>query len=312
MNNKFNLQILNETIEDLKNNPNACILVGGQPSQDAPLTTQQSRPGEQLKKFIQYFFENEFADMQYAENYEKIKYKSLDEYTYEETLTILTKIIGDDRFVPGQLYSYFKDGTLLKLVEKLGNFAISDNQQIKASMDMAKMMNYRMHAEQLFIPILNGFQVENDNNPQTILLAAGYGFIEQLTSDGYIEDGQFENRIDLVIKNTKEFMKNSNCENVDNSFIFYKDYNNGVFDFKLYIQDMIIPVQNEKKVIRNFIAYFVEPKMHDFYQLSLGAGPLTMPTEQLKIGIIDLQNDQLTISLDNLMKTLLDNLKYKN
>lgn len=174
------------------------------------------------------------------------------------------------------------------------------------------MMNYRMHAEQLFVPILNDFQVENDNNPQTILLASGHGFVEQLTSDGHIDDGQFEQRIDLVIKNTKEFMKNNNCENVDNSFIFYKEYNNGVFDFKLYIQDMIIPVQNEKKVIRNFIAYFVEPKMHDFYQFSLSAGPFTMPTEQLKIGIIDLQNDQVTISLDNLMKTLLDNLKYKN
>ena len=178
--------------------------------------------------------------------------------------------------------------------------------------DMARMMNYRMHAEQLFVPILNGFQVENDNNPQTVLLASGSGFTEQLTSDGYIEDGQFEQRIELVIKNTKEFMRNNNCENVDNSFIYYKDYNNGVFNFKLYVQDLIIPIQNEKKVIRTFNAYFVEPKMHDFYQFSLSAGPFTMPTEQLKIGTIDLQSDQVTMSLNNLMTTLLDNLKYKN
>ena len=187
-----------------------------------------------------------------------------------------------------------------------------DNEQNKVIMDMARIMNYRMHAEQLFIPILNDFQVENDNNPQTILLASGHGFTEQLTSDGYIGEGEFEQRIDLVIKNTKDFMKANNCENVDNSFIYYKDYNNGIFNFKLYVQDIIIPVQNEKKVIRNFIAYFVEPKMHDFYQLSLGAGPFSMPTELLKTGIIDLQNDKVTISLDNLMKNLLDNLKYKN
>ena len=178
--------------------------------------------------------------------------------------------------------------------------------------DITRNMNYKKHAEKLFVPILNGFQVENDNNPQTILLASGNGFTEQLISDGYIEDGQFDQRIELVIKNTKEFMKNNNCENVDNSFIFYKDYNNGIFNFKIYVQDLIIPNQNEKKVIRTFNAYFVEPKMHDFYQFSLGAGPFAMPTEQLKIGTIDLQNDQITIALNNMMTTLLDNLKYNN
>lgn len=311
MNNKFDLQILNDTIDDLRNNPNACTTIGGVTSQDGTFTIPESILGEQLKKFCQYFFENGFADMQYAENYKNIQDKSIDEYTYEETLTALTKIIRGDRFVSGQIYSCFKDGTLLKIVEKLRSFIVPNDKQIKVSMDMAQMMNYRMHAKQLFVPVLNDLQVENDDNPQTILLAIGHGFTEHLISDGYIDEGQFEQRIDLVIRNTKEFMKSNNWENVDNSFIYYKDYNNGVFDFKLYIQDMIIPAQNEKKVIRNFIAFFVEPRMHDFYQFNLGAGPFTMPTEFLKIGIIDLQNDQVTILLDNFMKTLLDNLKYK-
>lgn len=189
---------------------------------------------------------------------------------------------------------------------------MNNDNQMNMMADAARMMNYKLHAEQLNIPIVNGFQVENDGNPQTILLASGHGFTEQLTSDGFIQDGDFENRINLVITNTKQFMKNNNCENVDNSFIYYKDYSNGVFNFKLYVQDMIIPIQNEKKVIRTLIAYFVEPKMNDFYQMSLSVGPFTMPTEQLKIGTIDLQNDQITISLDNLMKNILDNLKYKN
>ena len=136
--------------------------------------------------------------------------------------------------------------------------------------------------------------------------------MEQLTSDGYIKDEEFEERIRLVIHNTKQYMKNNGCENVDNSFIYYKDYNNGIFNFKLYIQDLIINVQNQKKVIRNFIAYFLEPKLHDFYQLTLGAGPFNMPTELLKPGIIDLENDQITISLNNAMNLILNNLKYKS
>lgn len=187
---------------------------------------------------------------------------------------------------------------------------MNDNSQ-QMAMDAARMMNYRMHAEQLFVPVLKDFETKNDANPQVVLLAEGHGFVEQLTSDGHIDDGQFEQRIDLVINNTKQFMKKNGCEDVDKSFIYYKDYNNGIFSFKMYVCDMIIPVNGERKVIRQFIAYFVEPKMHDFYQLSLSAGPFTMPTEQLKLGVVDLQNDQVTLALDNLMKALMDNLRYK-
>ena len=177
--------------------------------------------------------------------------------------------------------------------------------------DMARVMNYKMHAKQLHVPMLKGLQIKNDGNPQTILLASGNGFVEQLISDGPIQDGDFEKRIDLVITKTKRFMKNNNYENVDNSFIYYKDYNNGIFNFKLYFQDMIIPADKEKKIIRALIAYFVEPKMHDFYQMSLSIGPFEMPTKLLKIGIIDLDNDQITHTLSDAMQNILDNLKYK-
>ena len=186
-----------------------------------------------------------------------------------------------------------------------------DNLQQIAT-DAARMMNYRMHAKQLSIPVLKDFEIKNDKNPQIVLLAECDGFIEQLTSDGHIDDGQFEQRIDLVINNTKHFMRNIGCEDVDKSFIYYKDYTNGTFSFKIYVCDMIIAVNEKRKAIRQFIAYFIEPKMHDFYQLSLSAGPFVMPTEQLKLGVIDLEKDQVTLALDGLMKTLLDNLKYKN
>ena len=86
--------------------------------------------------------------------------------------------------------------------------------------------DYKSHAKQLSIPILNGFKLENNLDEQTILFAQGNGYIEQLVSDGHIENDDFEKRIDLVINNTKNFMKANNCENVENSFKFYKDYTN--------------------------------------------------------------------------------------
>jgi hypothetical protein len=188
---------------------------------------------------------------------------------------------------------------------------MNNENKMDAMADATRMMNYKMHAEQLNIPVASDFQVIDDGKPQTILLATGHGFIEQLTSDGFIQDGDFEKRIQEIISKNKEFMKNNNFENADNSHIFYKDYSNGVFNFKLYVQDMIIPMTGEKSVIRSIIAYFVEPKMHDFYQMCLSVGPFTMPAEELKIGKIDLQNDKVTASLDYLMKDILDNLTYK-
>lgn len=75
---------------------------------------------------------------------------------------------------------------------------------------------------------------------------------------------------------------------------------------------MIIPTNEGKKIIRTINAFFVEPKMHDFYQFSLSIGPYDMSTETLKPGVFDLENDKITLTLSNYMKELLDNLKYKN
>lgn len=75
MNKNLDIQLLQDTIDDLKNNPNACTTIGGMTSTDGTFTIPESNPGEKLSRFIQYFFENGFADMQYVENYEKIKDK---------------------------------------------------------------------------------------------------------------------------------------------------------------------------------------------------------------------------------------------
>ncbi len=187
----------------------------------------------------------------------------------------------------------------------------NDNDILNTTTNMARMMNYRQHASQLKIPILNGFNVEKNDNPQTILLASGHGYTEQLISDGFIEEGEFEERIKLAINKSKEFMKDNGLDDVDNSFTYFKDYHNGLFHFKVYIQDMIINDGNDRKIIRQMNAYFIEPKMHDFYQLSLAVGPFKMPTKFLKIEKSELKNDKVTQTLNNLMKKLLINLKYK-
>ena len=102
-------------------------------------------------------------------------------------------------------------------------------------------------------------------------------------------------------------MKSNNCENVENSFKFYKDYTNGIFNFKIYVYDLII----QGKVLRQFISYFVEPKLQDFYQLTVNVEPFDFLTNQIKIDQIDLNNDSTAKGLDILNTLLLNNLKYK-
>ena len=186
-----------------------------------------------------------------------------------------------------------------------------NNDLQQATLDMAKMMNYKLHAEQLFVPVIEEFKLFKNNNPEVILEARSDNLLERLVSDGYIKDGDFENRIDLANDKMKKYLAENGCENIENCLKYYKDYFNGIFNFKIYVCDIIFG-NNTKRILRQFIAYFVEPKMHDFYQLILSTAPFIMPTDKLIPGVIDLENDKTTNNLDYLLKFLMDNLKYKN
>lgn len=176
--------------------------------------------------------------------------------------------------------------------------------------NMGQMANYRVHADILNIPKLNFLQEEEDPNPQMIFLASGDGYTEQLVAGGQLSINEtIEDRIKFEITNTKESMKTA--YNIEVNYIPFRKYDNGTFKFKLYFQDMIMPVDNKTQVFRNLLAYFVEPSWNDFYQLSLGAGWFDIPTDILKIGEIDLQNDTVTRQLVKGIKILMDNLKYK-
>ena len=268
-----------------------------------------------LRDFFKHFLDSNLYDPNYVENFQKINENDIEKLSYDETLTTLTKIIKDCELNDKQdLYKYINNGTMLEILTKILNYIqpkdnVLDTQFLS---DVANLINIREHSDQLFIPMLDGLVQQNIDDPNNILVAVGNGFIEQLVLDGPMEDDTFVDRVNLVIENTKIFMNENACKNVDNSILFYKNYNNGVFEFKIYIQDLIIPVDDEIKVFRNFLAFFVEPEMNDFYQLSIGSGPFIYPTEQLKLGVIDLKEDQITIALNDLLNILLDNIKYRN
>ena len=176
---------------------------------------------------------------------------------------------------------------------------------------IAKDANYQEHSVQLMIPLLRGLNVkEVDGSPQVIMFAEGEGYCEQLVSDGYIDSDKYESSIEETIKSAKDFMKDIECFDVDSSFIYYKDYNNGIFSFKIYVQDVIFEDEG-KKIIRQMNAYFYEPNMSDFYQFSLSTGPYDFDNSKIKTGVIDLENNPITKELEKKMMNLLSCLKYQ-
>ena len=117
-------EVIADTIYDLKNNPEACTLYGGMHTEDRKIVISESNPGEKLKIFIRYFGESDLLDKEYMENEKLIHGKDIDELTYKEIGTMLTTIIRGDRFCSGLIYSKVKDGTLLKLLERLKDIKI--------------------------------------------------------------------------------------------------------------------------------------------------------------------------------------------
>ena len=111
-------EVIADTIYDLKNNSNACTLSGGE-TEDGKIIISESVLGEKLKIFIRYFGESDLLDKEYMENEKLIHGKDIDELTYKEIGTMLTAIIRGDRFCSGLIYSKVKDGTLLKLLERV-------------------------------------------------------------------------------------------------------------------------------------------------------------------------------------------------
>ena len=177
--------------------------------------------------------------------------------------------------------------------------------------EMTRDIDYKLHAQGINFPLLEDFQVLESDDAQIILLAEKDGFVEQVTSDGYMEEGTFDKRIEAVINSTKQFMIESGCERVDEAFRFFKETKNANFTFKTYVCDMIIPINDEKIVQRQFISYFYDPVINDFYQITASSSPSSMPPKDIVLDKIDVENDKITSKLNKYMDEIINKIDYR-
>ncbi len=117
----FDLDLLNDTLNDFYNNEDFCLLAETNPNDFDVITLPESVPGEQLLKFIEYLYDTDKIDKNYLRKDTKPNPSKYDikNMSYDEVLTQLTVILRGDRFCSGMLYSSIKCGTFLNLLSRL-------------------------------------------------------------------------------------------------------------------------------------------------------------------------------------------------
>lgn len=117
---KIDLNILNETIDDLRNNNESCKLSNTDNEEENVITIPDSLPGEKLMRFMEYIEECDLYDKNYFENSKNILPDAeIKRFSFENCLTRFTYAIRADRFSSGSLYSDVKSGLILKLLLRI-------------------------------------------------------------------------------------------------------------------------------------------------------------------------------------------------
>lgn len=117
---KIDLNILNETIEDLKNNSESCKLSNMETEEANVITIPESLPSEKLMRFMEYIEECDLYDKNYFENSKNILPDSeIKRFSFDNCLTRFTYAIRADRFSSGSLYSDVKNGLILKVLLRI-------------------------------------------------------------------------------------------------------------------------------------------------------------------------------------------------
>ena len=176
------------------------------------------------------------------------------------------------------------------------------------TLEMIEKLNNHLHASNIYLPVLEGFEIEHKVEiPNCIFIAKNNnGIIEQLFIDPSLKENEsLEERIKKIQTETTNYIKTNNFE----TFIkHYKDYDNGIFSFKIYIRDIIL----NNSLIRELDTYFVDNKYNDVYKLTLSYGPFNKENNLELLSNNNGNDDLVTKKIANMLNVILENTKYNN
>ena len=169
-------------------------------------------------------------------------------------------------------------------------------------MNIATDLNTYLEADILDVPIIDHFKVQEGFSPNIMFVAVSDDdYIEQLVFDSVLPtDISVEEKINQVIADTINEMKNNGLINPEDNLYFYKDHKS-LFDYKIYIQNFVKDIEDSAILIKQFNVYFIEPNTRNFYQLSLSSGPMDYNTVDQK---------ELEKQLYYILEKILDDISY--
>jgi hypothetical protein len=169
-------------------------------------------------------------------------------------------------------------------------------------MNIATDLNTYLEADILDVPIIDHFKVQEGFSPNIMFVAVSDDdYIEQLVFDSVLPtDISVEEKINQVIADTINEMKNNGLINPEDNLYFYKDHKS-LFDYKIYIQNFVKDIEDSTILIKQFNVYFIEPNTRNFYQLSLSSGPVDYNTVDQK---------ELEKQLYFILEKILDDISY--
>ena len=137
--NDFDIELLNDTIEHLTSDPNACTLYDVKNPKEGVITIPESNPSEQLLKFIKYLYDANKIDLEYAKK--EIKELQISDMKYDDVITRLTSIIRGDRFCSGLLHSCVQSGEFLDLLIRLKEILMNKEGEKMEDNDLDKIVD---------------------------------------------------------------------------------------------------------------------------------------------------------------------------
>ena len=185
------------------------------------------------------------------------------------------------------------------------------------ALEIAKNMNTLSHLESILVPILDGFTEEQQNltdpNHRIVFTAIKNNTMELLAADGVLEGNEtFGEHINKLVRQINEEVKENELYEDDRKYlVYYKDYSS-LFDFKIYIQDILTGSKENLMFIRQMSAYFVEPQTKEFYQISMSAGSYAVNKGyKLLRDIENYEEDEIIKSLEKDLTLIMDNIIYR-
>lgn len=162
-------------------------------------------------------------------------------------------------------------------------------------------LNERYYIQNILVPILDGFTLIPNNSLGIFAAISKDKYMEQFLCDGILQDNEnFEDHLNKVIVDVKSSMRDAGFEDVDNNVKFLKTFNNGLFEFKIYTQDLV----KGEKILRQYNAYFLDPESKAFYQISLTTCPYSINDKFIV-------ETSITSNMDKTMKDLMKKVRYR-